>query len=578
MTTPGLNGLRWAGVLAAVTVWCLVLPVSHAQEPDALFESAVDVQVVNVEVRVLDEQGLPVSGLGPEDFEIYEDGERVEITNFYAVTDGESADEPETTAPETEPSDPRVAPAPPPKDRRLHMVLYVDNANMSGQGRKRIMEELTELLDKTIEDGGEVMVVSSYPVLQVHTAYTSDLQEVHRGLEAATKEIGGSRLEMDRRRLMLDMARMSGADQIGGLQADSIRQGIRLFAEQKSLEMRRIFKELTEFVGSLAGKPGRKFVVHVSEGLETRPGENLFNRWQVAFGAGQAGVGSGVIDANEYDVSRNLFEVAEKANESGVTFFTLDASGGDGSGHVTPVETRGLAANDERIDGPTIQAYEQYNVQNPIRMLAAHTGGEAILNATRPGRALTERAEHFDTYYSLGYTVDESQPGVYRSIEVKVTRPGLRVLHREGFREVTRDIRLENRTVAALLHNEWSNPLRMYLEVGEPKKQKKKRYRVPLEVKVPLSQVSLLPFDRDHRGRLRMRVAFRDDRGFDVSEEQVVPLVVPNDRLAEARQEHVTLTVGLTFRPGSHRLAVSVYDEVGTEASFLPYDLHIADD
>lgn len=550
------------------------------QAPEALFESAVEVQVVNVEVRVLDKEGRPVTGLGPEDFEIYEDGERVEITNFYAVDEGEPATEDAGAAEATgeAPEDPRVTPAPPPKDRRLHMVLYVDNANMSGQGRKRVMEELTGLLGETVEEGGEVMVVSSHPSLTVHTAFTRDLQEIHRGLTAAVDRASGSRLEMDRRRLLNDLNRLQGGGPAGAVQSQSVFQGIRLFAERKALETRRIFDELEAFLGSLAGKSGRKVVVHLSEGLETRPGENLFNRWQVSFGGGPSAIGQGVLDADEYDVSRYLFEVAEKANESGVTFFTLDASGGDGSGRITPVESRGLTANNERAGGPQIEAYEQYNVQNPIRMLAAHTGGEAILNAARPGEALAERAQHFDSYYSLGYAVEESRPGVYRSIEVKVKRPAFRVLHREGFREVTRDQQLENRTVAALLHNEWSNPLRMYLEVGEPVKQKKKRYRVPVAVKVPLDQVTLLPFDEDHRGRLRMRVAFQDDNGFDVSEEQVVPLVVPNDRLEEAREQHVTLTVGLVFQPGAHRLAVSVFDEVGTEASFLPYDLYIADD
>lgn len=587
------TGARPLALLAAVLL-CLLPGASPAQEtrevqeaqtaeeaaaaPEALFESAVDVQVVNVEVRVLDKQGNPVTGLGPEDFEIYEDGERMEIANFFAVDEGRPVTEPGETAAEDVPEDPRVTPPPPPEDRQLHMVLYVDNANMSGVGRKRVVEELSGLLGQTLDEGGQVMVVSSYPRLTVHTPFTSDLREVHQGLAAAIENTGGSRLEMDRRRLLNDLASLSGAGEIGEIQADRVRHGIRSFAERKALETRRIFGELEGFLGSLAGKSGRKFLVHLSEGLETRPGESLFNRWEVSFGAGLAGIGQGLLDADEYDTSRYLFDVAEKANESGVTFFTLDASGGDGSGRISPAENRGLNANNQRTGGPQVEALEQYNVQNPIRILAAHTGGETILNATRPGEALAERAQHFDTYYSLGYAVDDSRPGVYRSIEVKVKRPGLRVLHREGFREVTRDQQLENRTVAALLHNEWSNPLRMYLEVGEPEKHKKKQYRVPVAVKVPMEHVTLLPFEEDHRGRLRMRVAFQGENGYDVSEERVVPLVVPNDRLAEAREQHVTLTVGLTFRPGSHKLAVSVYDEVGTEASYLPYDIYIPED
>ena len=61
-----------------------------AQQPSAeeVFVGRVEVNVVNVEVYVTDKDGHPVTGLTREDFELYEDGERVEITNFFAVEDG----------------------------------------------------------------------------------------------------------------------------------------------------------------------------------------------------------------------------------------------------------------------------------------------------------------------------------------------------------------------------------------------------------------------------------------------------------------------------------------------------------
>ena len=38
-----------------------------------------------VDAVVVDRAGKPVTGLTAADFEVYEDGERVEISNFYAV-------------------------------------------------------------------------------------------------------------------------------------------------------------------------------------------------------------------------------------------------------------------------------------------------------------------------------------------------------------------------------------------------------------------------------------------------------------------------------------------------------------
>src|SRR5947209_2836247 len=50
----------------------------------------VDVSVVNVDVYVTDRQGKRVPGLAKNDFEMFEDGKPVAITNFYAVENGKA--------------------------------------------------------------------------------------------------------------------------------------------------------------------------------------------------------------------------------------------------------------------------------------------------------------------------------------------------------------------------------------------------------------------------------------------------------------------------------------------------------
>ncbi len=58
-------------------------PWARAQDTERLsFSEVVDVQLVNVEVWVSDRQGRPVVGLGPEDFEVREDGKPVTVDFF----------------------------------------------------------------------------------------------------------------------------------------------------------------------------------------------------------------------------------------------------------------------------------------------------------------------------------------------------------------------------------------------------------------------------------------------------------------------------------------------------------------
>ena len=68
----------------------LVQPAAMALADDATppvtrFSACAEVRVAEIEVFVTDRQGRPVHGLTAADFRLYQDGERVEISNFYAV-------------------------------------------------------------------------------------------------------------------------------------------------------------------------------------------------------------------------------------------------------------------------------------------------------------------------------------------------------------------------------------------------------------------------------------------------------------------------------------------------------------
>src|SRR5437764_15438931 len=66
-------------VIAAAIV--LSAAVSLAQQA----AESIEVRVVNVDVVVRDRAGKPVTGLTKADFEIFENGQKREITNLYEV-------------------------------------------------------------------------------------------------------------------------------------------------------------------------------------------------------------------------------------------------------------------------------------------------------------------------------------------------------------------------------------------------------------------------------------------------------------------------------------------------------------
>jgi len=70
----------------------------------------------------------------------------------------------------------------------------------------------------------------------------------------------------------------------------------------------------------------------------------------------------------------------------------------------------------------------------PLRTLAANTGGEAIVATNNFREQLARVADDLGAYYLLGYySTNGKFDGKYREIDVKVNRPGVRVSARRGY-------------------------------------------------------------------------------------------------------------------------------------------------
>src|SRR5215210_8821822 len=88
----------------------------------------VNVNVVNLDVYVTDKSGKRIQGLKMDDFDIFENGKKMAITNFYAVEGGKAkmvGDDPVPAAPvPAKPGPPGIQTAQLPEDQRLRLVVY----------------------------------------------------------------------------------------------------------------------------------------------------------------------------------------------------------------------------------------------------------------------------------------------------------------------------------------------------------------------------------------------------------------------------------------------------------------------
>lgn len=534
-------------------------------EQEGFFMDTVNVNVVNVDVYVTEKGGKRVTGLTRDDFEIFENGRPIQITNFYAVEGGRpvAAPEEEAPAPQTAeaPGAPVPAPAtverpPLPEDQRLRLVVYIDNFNLRPFNRNRVMRELRAFLGTKLNKDDQIMLVTYDRELHVRRSFTSD-----PGLIAASllelEKVSAHAVHQDSERR--DVMRRIEESQ----SAHEAENHARTYAQSVFNDLSFSIDALKEITNALAGMPGRKAVLYVSDGLQMIAGQDVFYAVQNKYGEQSVSL----TEAFTYDASRRIQELAAQANANRITYYTIDAAG-------LRVYDSSSAENTGHASAPglstLVDSVRISNLQSPLQMLAERTGGVAVLNANIVTPQLERIAEDFGSYYSLGYSPTHYGDGRYYKIEVKVKRKGIQVRHREGYRDKSTEARMSDSTLAALNFPYEDNPLGVSLEFGTPQARQDGFYLTPLNVRIPLGKLVLVPREQTHEAKVRVFVAAMDSSGNTSEVQQTpVPISIPNGDVTTATGKDYIYTISLLMRPGDQRVAIGVRDDVAGEASFL---------
>ncbi|MDX1630703.1 MAG: VWA domain-containing protein [Thermoanaerobaculia bacterium] len=526
---------------------------TDAPEEQPFFET-VDVNVVNVDVFVTDKKGNPILDLEKDDFEILEDGRTVPITNFYAVR-GERPEAPRPGA--RVPREAREKAEPAADERideaqRLYLIVFVDNFNIKPFNRNRVFRELRQFLRDTIERGDKVMLVTYDRTLETRVSFTGDPGVINRALLEIEEETGYNVHRDSERREVLRSIEESD-------RYLTPLQRVRTYAESYYSDVQFTLDAMRDLISSLGGLPGRKAMVHVSDGIPMIPGEDLFVAIQEKFQATSI-----LSEIRQYDTSRRFEELARHANANRVTFYTIDAAG---------LRTQTNVSVEASTPGVGMMVHHTYvhNLQAPLLKLAEDTGGQAIINSNFVGDDLMEVAKDFDSYYSLGYQPAHAGDGRYHRIRVRVDREGAKVRHRTGYRDKSLSQRMSDTTMAALVFGEQSNPMGLDLRVGEAVPQTEGRhYTVPVTVEIPLDRLTMVPVRESHEARVQLFVAALDSEGGTSPVQNTrVPIRIPSEELERARTQSWAYEIPLLMRRGRQRLAVGLHDDLGGDTSFV---------
>ena len=578
-------------ILALITTLFLLpfaATTALAQEDESreLFVDTVDVNVVNLEVMVADKEGNPVRGLTLDDFVVTEDGEPVELTNFYAV---ESARRVQPV--EGEASNGYAVPEllPLPADQTLNLAIVIDVENLKPTNRNRVIEQIKAEVARVVRAGDRVMVATLSPYPEIELPFTDDVVAVGVTLDRIARARAGGQSELGvlLRQIEREFSNLQ-SDQFGSTaggggpfgggpdQAESdsdiarrAENMIQNYATQVDYHNRRTFAGLEAMIASMSGLPGRKSVLYVSQGLTTRPGEYLYEALISVAPEIARELGSAQFASQRHESTDVLQDLVRSASANRVVFYTLDAEG-FASG-VAGADTLGMPALG--VGNADISSHDT------MTHLAAATGGHSMLNPANANKLLDRMASDFSEYYSLGYVSPKERDGKFHRLEVRVKdRKDARVRHNEGYRASTVEQEMLDRTVSALVLDVADNPLDVRVELGEPQPEKKNQYVLPVLIKVPIAKLVLVPQQREHKGKLAVYVAVRDPDGRMSKPQRFdIPVDIANENLLTAMSREVGYGMNLLVRGGDAKLAVGVRDEVGAVTSTVNLNLSVGD-
>jgi VWFA-related protein len=519
------------------------------------YDEELSVEVINVEVYVTDRKGRPVKGLGRDAFRLLEDGKPVEIAYFAEIDEGAASPSMPAEPPEAD-AEPAAATAPRARELR-NLVIYLDEPNLGTAGRRRVLADLRQAIASGTDGADRLMLVVHDGGLQIVQPFTKDREAVLAAIDGVAARVTGLWKVHDRRDVFRAIRTIY--ENAVGLCSDpclcgwqEMEAAVRQYANALASQVAGAADTLSQMTSALSGVEGQKIVLYVSDGVEQRPGLDLFHYVAQLCPQFERELARNYLDLDQAPL---LHRLTADANANGVTFYTLEGAGLETDADVSEVSHKFSPSS-------LIRQVATANRQSSLFALADDTGGLAALNTNSFDAAMQAMATDLGSYYSLGFTSRHRGDGRLHRIEVEVAGRGLQVRHRSYYRDKELETRLAERVWSTLLLGTGANTMGAEVELGEPMLHAEGCCTVPVEIRLPLDRVAL---GDSGLGRFYVVLAGRSSEG------KALPIkgreIVIEAEPGEDREPSRTLVVEVDLAPGAHELAVGLLDyQSGGEA------------
>ena len=536
----------------AVTL-SIVLLAAIAFAQATFFSEDIEVRVTNVDVIVTGRDGKPVTGLKKEDFEIYENGVKKEISNFLELRGGPNA----VLTTEAMPR-PDVA-ASEQDIRRRDITIFIDNSAIQPFRRNEVLGQLDAFVKQNVRGGDTVAIASWMNSLKIELEPTSDPAAVEGVIARLKSHSNLDTLSASREGFYQRIAaiRRAYADQGELPPWDEALNEARALAMQIAHEMNRRQSALQSVIAWRRGVDGRKVLVLVTSEFDEYPAYQEFAfldsiKDQFTNPSGLAIVP--MSEAREYELRSLVNDIVTTANSAGVTLYPIDTAGKEaGVRNRDITSTRVMTAQ-----SPTPQT---------LRAIAADTGGMAMSGSDNWKLAFDTISNDIQTYYSIGYRSEGERKDQMKNIDVKLKGKKFSVRTRRAVIERSITSEMYDAVAANLFRPSGTNDLAITAAAGTSSPKDEESVVVPLTITIPIAKLTLVPEGTDLTARYQIYAAFVRKDGV-VSKVAQHPQVLRFPAESLKRRKDLTVKLDVTADARTEAVSIGVMDELSRVTGF----------
>ena len=399
----------------------------------------ISTDLIQIDVTVTDKNGKTVTGLGPEDFEVFENGEKQSLSGatFIARWRGSAT----TSATDTDTrnnsllSGPVAATRPASVPRAI--AIIVDDLNMSFGSVYYARRALRHYVEQQMEPGDVVAIIRTSGAVGALQQFSSDKRLLLAAVEAIRwnplysdadplSSVGQTPQDISERfRVESDIASKKASGDAkrrpGANPGDAL-------AKARDFNTEKI---QNQFEGGVYAQTSLAAMRYLIQGMNELPGRKVM----MLFSDGIQ-LNSDTVKSRSSAVYGILQDLVEYANRSSVVINTFDTRG---------LKSMSIQASDstyEIIDGhrgqkERMRTEDFHAAQDGLVYLAKQTGGRALLDSNDLNGGIQRGLDEQSGYYLLAYVPEaenfDPSKRRFNKLEVKVRKPGLRVAYRSGF-------------------------------------------------------------------------------------------------------------------------------------------------